>query len=230
MTTALPDQGLADLCDPGANRIHVLRRLDLQVLEVQVQHVPGRIAGKARRERQAHETAAQLHRLVAEDARIHQPRPFDARAERHVRQQVALQIDAGRDLGQHRAVRAQLHRRAARDDLAQVQCHRLGAAVGHSQFARVDGAVAGGEGLLVLLGRGQHHAGDEDAGNLDLARVERAASGQALHLHDDQAAAVRAAMAMDSVSSVSASRSMVMLPSGPAVEPRTMATSIGMAG
>ena len=34
-------------------------------------------------------------------------------------------------------------------------------------------------------------------------------------------------MAMESASSVSASRSMVMLPSGSAVVPRTMATLIG---
>ena len=35
-----------------------------------------------------------------------------------------------------------------------------------------------------------HHAVDEDAGDLDLARVERAAVGDALDLHDDEAAGV----------------------------------------
>jgi hypothetical protein len=41
---------------------------------------------------------------------------------------------------------------------------------------------------------------------------------------------LRAAIAIDSDSSVSASRSIVTLPSGSAVVPRTIATSTGIAG
>jgi hypothetical protein len=56
-----------------------------------------------------------------------------------------------------------------------------------------------------------------------------AALGDALHLGDDDAAELRAAMAMAWASSVRASFSIVMLPSGSAVVPRMMPTWIGKA-
>jgi hypothetical protein len=47
------------------------------------------------------------------------------------------------------------------------------------------------KGLHVVFGLlGDHHAVDQNAGNLDLARVERAALGDALDLDDDRAARV----------------------------------------
>jgi hypothetical protein len=55
-----------------------------------------------------------------------------------------------------------------------------------AQFARVSGAVVRGVGLRL---RGvEHHVIDQDPGNLDVTRRQRAAFGEPLHLHDDEAA------------------------------------------
>ena len=76
---------------------------------------------------------------------------------------------------------------------------------------------------VVVLGLGDDDAVDQDAGDLDLARMERAALGDALDLHDHHAAASCARPSRSTaLSSVSASRSIVMLPSGSAVVPRMM--------
>ena len=81
-----------------------------------------------------------------------------------------------------------------------------------------------------LLGFGDDDAVDQHARHLDRARGRAAALGDALDLGDDDAAGVAcAAIAIARLSSVSASRSMVMLPSGSAVVPRMSATLIGNA-
>ena len=76
---------------------------------------------------------------------------------------------------------------------------------------------------------GDDDAIDEDAEDLHLPRVDAAAVGDPLDLRDDDAAGIAAAIAIASAWSVSASRSIVMLPSGSAVVPRMIPTWIGNA-
>ena len=81
---------------------------------------------------------------------------------------------------------------------------------------------------MVLGPLGDHDAVDQDAGDLDLARVAalpRSAMRSTCTM--TMPPQLCAAMAIDSASSVSASRSIVRLPSGSAVVPRTMPTLIG---
>ena len=88
-------------------------------------------------------------------------------------------------------VRSQLQRRAARDDLALRQAHGRQAVDRHADFGRKGRVVGLGKGLLVVrrLLR-QHHRIDQHARHLDLARVQRAALGNALDLRDHHAARV----------------------------------------
>ena len=81
----------------------------------------------------------------------------------------------------------------------------------------------------MVLGRCHDHAVDQDAGDLHLARVQGAGRRDALDLRDHEPLEFLAAMAIARLSSVSASRSMVMLPAGSAVVPRISATWIGNA-
>ena len=61
----------------------------------------------------------------------------------------------------------------------------------HADLAGEGGAVRLGEGLPVVLGLlGDDHAVDQHAGDLHLPRRQRAALGDALDLHDDDAAGV----------------------------------------
>lgn len=106
---------LADRQHLGADRIDQLGRIDLQPLEVQVQHVAARVVGEARLPRQVDQAAAQLHRRVPEEPRVHPARSVNQRPERHVPEHVALQIHAGRDLGQRQTVGAQLEDAALGD-------------------------------------------------------------------------------------------------------------------
>ena len=85
----------------------------------------------------------------------------------------------------------QLEGRTAGDDLALAHRHRCDRRHRHLDLACEGGAVGLAEGLHVVFGLlGDDHAVDEDAGNLDLPRVERAALGDALDLDDDRAAGV----------------------------------------
>ena len=52
------------------------------------------------------------------------------------------------------------------------------------------GIVLRAEGLPVIFGLGHHDAVDQNAGDLDLARIEAAALGDALDLRDDDAAGI----------------------------------------
>ena len=76
------------------------------------------------------------------------------------------------------AVGGELESGAPRDDLALVQRHRLERSHGHLHFAAVGRVVLGREGLPVLLGLRDHDAVHQDAGHLDVARIERARSRQ----------------------------------------------------
>ena len=88
-------------------------------------------------------------------------------------------------------VRLQLQRGAARNDLALAHRHRLQRRHRHADLAGEGGAVGLGERLHVILGLlGDDDAVDQDAGDLHLPRVERAALGDALDLDDDEAARV----------------------------------------
>ena len=88
-------------------------------------------------------------------------------------------------------IRAQLERRAARDDLSFGQRHRRHVAHGHADLAGEGGAEGLGEGLLVVLGLlGDDHAVDHHAGHLHLPRRQRMRVGHALDLRDDDAAGV----------------------------------------
>jgi hypothetical protein len=79
----------------------------------------------------------------------------------------------------------------ARNDLALGQAHRQHAVHGHTDLGRERRVVGLGEGLLVVRRvDGHHHRVDQHAGHLDLARMQRAALGDALHLSDHHAARV----------------------------------------
>ena len=88
------------------------------------------------------------------------------------------------------AVRPQLERGAARDDLAHAHRERLDVTDRHPQFAGVGGVVGGREGLRVVCARRDHDAVHQHAGNLHLARIQGAPVGDPFDLHDDQPAAV----------------------------------------
>ena len=82
----------------------------------------------------------------------------------------------------------QLERRAAGDDLALAHLQRPQRVHGHADLAGKGRRIVLGEGLHVVLAPlGDDHAIDQDAGDLDLARVEAAALGDALDLDDDAA-------------------------------------------
>ena len=85
----------------------------------------------------------------------------------------------------------ELQSRAARDDLAFAHRHRGDRRHRHLDFAGEGGAVGLAEGLHVVFGLlGDHHAVDQNAGYLDLPRVQRAALGNAFDLNDDRAAGI----------------------------------------
>ena len=70
------------------------------------------------------------------------------------------------------AAHRQFQRAAARDDLAVIQRHRDIAIGRRAQFARERPVVAGGIGLDMVFRLGHDDAVDQDARNLDVARVE----------------------------------------------------------
>ena len=113
------------------------------------------------------------------------------------------------------AARRQLEGAAPRDDLALVERHRLDAIERHPLPAGKGVVIGRAVGLEVVLRPREHDAIDQHAGDLDLARIERIGGGDALDLRDDEARASScAAIAAARLSSVSASRSIVMLPAG----------------
>ena len=97
----------------------------------------------------------------------------------------------------------------------------------HPLPAREGVVVGRGVGLQVVLGRRHHDAVDEHAGDLDLARVSESAAAMRSTCAITSPREFLAAIAIARLSRVSASRSMVMLPAGSAVVPRTSATLIG---
>ena len=88
------------------------------------------------------------------------------------------------------AVRLQLERRAARDDLALAHRHRRQRAGAHPDLAAERRIVLRAEGLPVVFRLGHDDAVDQNAGDLDLARIEAAAFGHPLDLRDDDAAGI----------------------------------------
>src|SRR6266404_8553724 len=89
------------------------------------------------------------------------------------------------------AVRPQLHRGAARDDLALAHLHRLERGHRHAHLGGERRAVCSPVGLHVALGLRRHDdAIDDRARDLHLPRVERPRLGDALDLRDHQPARV----------------------------------------
>ena len=88
------------------------------------------------------------------------------------------------------AVGAQLEDRSAGDDLAGPHGGRLDGLDRYPVLTGIGRVVDFGKGLPVMLRLGDHHAVHQDAGDLDLAGVEGAGLGQALHLDNDETAAV----------------------------------------
>jgi hypothetical protein len=125
---------------------------------------------------------------AADDARLG--------GERQQVEHLLLGGDVGDALGHADAevddrVALELERGPARDHLARAERERRERAHRHPQLAGERGAVLRRERLHVVLGAlGDDDAVDEDARHLDLARVQRAALGDALDLRDHDAAAV----------------------------------------
>ena len=96
--------------------------------------------------------------------------------------------NTGRDARAQIADRAgyDLHRRAARHDLAFGKSQCLHMLQGHTQLAGVAGVVVSRIGLSLL--RIDHHIVDENAGNFDILRWQGVAFRQPLDLDDDDAA------------------------------------------
>ena len=90
----------------------------------------------------------------------------------------------------HDAVRLDLERGAARDDLALVHLHRRNRPHRHLDLAGERGTVRFDEGLPMVLGLGDDHAVDQDARYLDLAGIERAALGDPLDLRNHDTAGI----------------------------------------
>ena len=90
------------------------------------------------------------------------------------------------------AVGLQLQRGAARDDLALARARSGSASRRRARASRRRRRRCRRCAKVCRWSRGvgDDHAVDQDAGDLDLARVQRAALGDALDLHDHQAAAV----------------------------------------
>ena len=117
------------------------------------------------------------------------------RRERHQVGDLLLAGNIGNTLGHadaeiDDAVGVEFERRPARDDLALVQLHRGNRSGTRADFAAERRVVLHREGLPVVLGLRHHDTVDQDAGNLHLARIERATLGGPLHLRDDEAARV----------------------------------------
>ena len=128
------------------------------------------------------------HRHPAHDAGIHVERDevLDALLVGDLRHLVGHAADADVDDG----ARLQLERRAPRDHLALAQLHGAHLGKRDAQLAREGGVVLRAVGLHVVGALGEHHAVDEHAGDLHVARVERAFVGDALDLREDDAAGV----------------------------------------
>ena len=94
----------------------------MHALEVEEQRVALGVVAEAVGEPQVEQRVLELHRLVAEDARVHRRAARDDRAEVHVREDVALDVDAGRHLDQLHALGV----RAEHAALGDVE-HRLAA-------------------------------------------------------------------------------------------------------
>ena len=153
--------------------------------------------------------------------------------ERQVLQHALLGRDRGDALGHadaeiDDAARRQLEGAAARDDLALVERQRLDPVERHLLAARIGVVVGRAVGLEVVLRRARRR------------RSRRARPGSRPRAgSSESAAAMRSTCAITSppeffaaiaearLSSISASRSMVMLPAGSAVVPRMSAIWIG---
>ena len=88
------------------------------------------------------------------------------------------------------AVAAQFEGRPAGDDLAVAHLHGGQGLHRHPDFAAERRVVDFGESLPVVLGGGLHDTVHQDARDFDIAGIEAAALGDALDLHDNEAAGI----------------------------------------
>src|SRR5262249_39122998 len=96
------------LFDGSRDLLNIGTAAQRKVLEIDEEQVLLSVIGKALLERDRQEILAQFHWAFAEDAGIHKERIApDDRLEIHQRQNVALDVDAGRNLDQLEPVGAQ---------------------------------------------------------------------------------------------------------------------------
>jgi hypothetical protein len=89
------------------DRLDIGRGMDPITVEAEEQRVAVGIERQPLRQWPVEQPVVELHQRFAEDRRIHRFRRSDNRAKTHQRQNVALDIDAGRDLDQFEAFRDQ---------------------------------------------------------------------------------------------------------------------------
>lgn len=165
-------------------------------------------------------------RYAAEDAGF--------RRERHLLQQVFFSCHRGHgfrhaDAQIDHASHGKLHGAAPCYDFSLVQRKGWNAVHRYPQLPRESRIVGGLVGLDVMLRRRQDNAIDQRPWDHDLSGRYGVGSRQPLDLRYDEALARLGRHGDGQIVRTSASRSMLMLPSGSAVVPRRIATSTGMA-
>ena len=104
------------LLDFAAHVLDVPQRADREALEVDEEDVLLRGVGEPARERNGEHPVAQPHRAFPEDRLVHDARrAADHGTEVHLREDVALEIDAGRDLRELQALVAEAEHAALGD-------------------------------------------------------------------------------------------------------------------
>ena len=101
-----PADRMAALFDRAAHPVDVVASAHVHAFEIEKQDVALGVVAHALGEPQPEQRLLQLHRLVAEDSRFHRPRIAHDRGEFHLCQDIAANVDAGRDLDQLHAFAA----------------------------------------------------------------------------------------------------------------------------
>jgi len=114
------------------------------------------------------------------------------RSQRHIFENALLCRNGGNafrhsDAEIHDAPERQLEGAAASDNLALIKLHRLDAIEGHALPAGIRVIVMCAIRLKMIIRFGEDHAVDQNAGYLDVARVERIRGRDSLDLRDHEA-------------------------------------------
>src|SRR6476646_1104366 len=94
--------------DFAAHELDVVRRADMEALEIDEQRVPRLVVSEPLTHAKPEQNLLESHRRTIEDTRIHRPRVVYDRLEIHLRKNVALDIDARRHFDQFHAALAAL--------------------------------------------------------------------------------------------------------------------------